>query len=78
MLRLKDVEYLYKWQWHWELDEYDDNDIKKRFKMHNIYKYRWDIHSVYNRATESNHNDKYNKYSENDKIKALNSEHIHR
>ncbi len=78
MLRLKDVEYLYEWQWHWELDEYDDNDIKKRFKMHNIYKYRWDIHSIYDRATESNHNDKYNKYSKNDKIKALNSEHIHR
>ncbi len=46
--------------------------------MYDIYKYRWDIHSVYNEATESDHNDKYNKYSENNETEALNSEYIHK
>ncbi len=46
--------------------------------MYNVYKYRWDIHSVYDEATESDHDDEYNKCDENNKIKALNSEHIHR
>ncbi len=46
--------------------------------MYDVYKYRWDIHSVYNRAIESDHDDKYNKYSKNDETKALNSKHIYR
>jgi len=46
--------------------------------MHNVYKYKWDIHSVYNEATEFDHDDKHSKCNENDKIKALNNEHIYR
>ncbi len=46
--------------------------------MHNIYRYRWDIHSVYDRAIEPNHDNKHNKYSKNDKTEALSDEHIHR
>ncbi len=78
MLRLKSVKYLYKQQWHWESDKYDNSDIEKRFKIHNIYKYKWNIHSVYSEATEPDHDNKYNKYSENDEIKALSNEHIYR
>ena len=76
--RLKDVKYLHRQQWHWELDRCSDSDIEKRFKTHNVYKHRWDIHSVYNEVTESNHDNEHNKYSENDETKALNDEHIHR
>jgi len=46
--------------------------------MYSIYRYRWDIHSVYDKAIESDHDNKHNKYSKNDEIKALSSEHIHR
>jgi len=46
--------------------------------MHDVHKYRWDIHSVYDEATESDHDDKHSKCSENDETEALNSEHIHR
>ncbi len=46
--------------------------------MYNVYKYRWDIHSVYNEAIKSDHDDKHNKHSKNNEIKALNSEHIYR
>ncbi len=46
--------------------------------MYDVYRHRWDIHSVYSEATESDYDDKYSKYSKNDEIKALNDEHIHR
>ncbi len=46
--------------------------------MYNVYKYRWDIYSVYDRAIEFDYDDKYNKYNKNDETKALNNEHIHR
>ncbi len=46
--------------------------------MYDVYKYRWDIHSVYSRATESDYNNKHSKYSENNEIKALSNEYIHR
>ena len=46
--------------------------------MYNIYKYKWDIHSIYNEATESDHDNKYNKYNKNDETEALSSEHIHK
>ncbi len=78
MLKLRSVEYLYEQQWHWELNKCDDSDTEKRSEIYNVYKYKWDIHSVYNRATESDHNDEYNKCSENDEIKALNSKYIYR
>ena len=78
MLRLKDVEYLYEWQWHWELNKYSNSDTEKRSEMYDVYKYRWDIHSICDRATESDHDNKYNKYDENDETEALSSEHIYR
>ena len=78
LLKLKSVEYLHRQQWHQELDRYDSNDTEKRSETHNIYKYRWDIHSVYSEVTESDYNNKHNKYNENNETKALNSEHIHR
>ena len=78
MLRLKSVKYLHEWQWHQELDECSSSDIRKRSKMYDIHKHRWDIHSVYSEAIESDHNDEHNKYSENDETEALNSEHIHK
>ncbi len=46
--------------------------------MYNIYKYRWDIHSVYDEATESDYDNEHNKYSKNNETEALNSEYIHR
>ncbi len=46
--------------------------------MHNIYRYRWDIHSVCDEATESDHDDKHSKYSKNDETEALNNEYIYR
>ncbi len=46
--------------------------------MYDVYKYKWDIYSVYNEATEPNHDDKHSKYDENDEIKVLNSEHIYK
>ena len=46
--------------------------------MYDVYKYRWDIHSVYSEATESDYDDEFSKYSKNDEIKALNSKYIHR
>jgi len=46
--------------------------------MYNVYKYRWDIHSVYDEATEPDHDDEHSKYSENDETEALNNEHIYR
>ena len=46
--------------------------------MHDVHKYRWDIHSVYDRATESDYDDKHNKYDENNETEALNDEHIYR
>jgi len=46
--------------------------------MHDVYKYRWDIHSVYDEVTESDHNNKHSKHSENDETKALNDEYIYR
>ncbi len=46
--------------------------------MYDVYEYRWDIYSVYDEATESDHDDKHNKYDENNEIKALNDEHIYR
>jgi len=78
LLRLRDVKYLYKWQWHWELDKCSSSDTEKRSEMYDVYKYRWDIHSVYSEATESDYDDEYSKYSKNDEIKALNSKYIHR
>jgi len=78
LLRLKSVEYLHRWQWHWELDKCNSNDTEKRSEMHNVYKYRWDIHSVYDEAIESDHNDEYSKHNKNDEIRALSSEYIHR
>ncbi len=78
MLRLKDVEYLYEWQWHQELDKCSSNDTEKRSEMHDVYKHRWDIHSVYSEVTESDHDDKHSKSDENDETEALSSEHIHR
>ncbi len=46
--------------------------------MYDIYKYRWDIHSVYNEATEPDHDNKHNKCDENDEIRALSNEYIYR
>ncbi len=46
--------------------------------MYDVHRYRWDIYSVYDRATEFNHDNEYNKCSKNNEIKALNSEHIYR
>jgi len=46
--------------------------------MHDIHKYRWDIHSVYDEAIEFNHDDEHSKHNKNDEIKALSSEHIYR
>ncbi len=78
MLRLRNIEYLHEQQWHQESDEYSNSDIKKRFEMYDIYKYRWDIHSICDEATESDYDDEHSKYDENDETKALNDEHIHR
>jgi len=46
--------------------------------MYNVYKYKWDIHSVYSEATESGYDNEYNKCSKNDETEALNNEHIYR
>ncbi len=46
--------------------------------MYDVYKYKEDIYSVYDEATEFNHDDKHSKYDENDEIKALSDEHIYR
>ncbi len=46
--------------------------------MHDVHKHRWDIHSVYDEVTESDHDNKHSKHSENDETEALSSEHIHR
>jgi len=78
LLRLRDVKYLHRQQWHQESDKYDNSDIEKRSETHNVYEHRWDIHSVYNRATESDHDNKYSKYNENDETEALSNEHIHK
>ena len=78
MLRLRDIKYLYEWQWHQESDKCNSSDTEKRSEMHDVYRYRWDIHSVYNEATKSNHNNKHSKYSKNDEIRALSNEYIYR
>ncbi len=46
--------------------------------MHDVYKYRWDIHNVYDEVIESDHDNEYSKYDKNNKIKALSNEYIHR
>ncbi len=46
--------------------------------MYDVYKYKWDIYSVYSEATESDYDNEYSKYDENNETEALNSEHIHR
>ena len=78
MLKLKDVEYLHEWQWHWEPDRCSNSDTEKRSEMHDVYRYRWDIHNVCDRAIGPDHDNKHDKYSENDETEALSSEHIHR
>jgi len=75
---LRSVKYLHKWQWHQESDRCSDSDIRKRSEMHDVHKYKWDIHNVYSEATESDHDDKHSKHSENDETEALNNEYIHR
>ena len=77
-MKLKDVEYLHEWQWHWGSDRCSSSDIEKRSEMYDVYKYKWDIYNVYSEATESDHDDEHNKYDENNEIKALNDEHIYR
>ncbi len=78
MSELRDVKYLHEWQWHQESDKCNNSDTEKRSETHNVYKYRWDIHSVCNEATESNHDNEHNKYDENDETEALSSEYIYR
>ncbi len=46
--------------------------------MYDVYRYRWDIHSVCDEATESDHNNEHNKCSKNDEIRALSNEYIYR
>ena len=46
--------------------------------MYDVYKYKWDIYSIYDEAIESDHDDKYSKHDENDEIEALNNKYIYR
>ncbi len=46
--------------------------------MHDVHRYRWDIHSVYDRATGPDYDNEHSKCDENDETEALSSEHIHR
>jgi len=78
LLKLKSVEYLHEQQWHWESNKCSNNDTEKRSEMYDVYKYKWDIYSVYSEATESDYDNEYSKYDENNETEALNSEHIHR
>ncbi len=78
LLKLRNVKYLHEWQWHWELNKYSNSDTEKRSEMYDVYKYRWDIHSIYDEAIESDYDNKYSKYDKNDEIEALSNKYIHK
>ncbi len=46
--------------------------------MYDVYKYKWDIYSIYDEAIESDHDNEHSKYSKNNRTEALSSEHIYR
>lgn len=48
-----------------------------RSEIHNIYKYKEDIHSICDRAVRSDYNNKYNKCNEEVKVRIISSEHIY-